>query len=67
MLLLIAGIFSCQKSGNNNESAKSTNLYTATAEIIGTQIAKNLTADEQSIAVEKFNCSLPAHLSLFSV
>jgi hypothetical protein len=64
MLILMAGIFSCQKSGNNNgESSTGTNLYTATAEIMGTQIGKNLTSDEQSIAVEKFDGSSPAFLA----
>jgi hypothetical protein len=62
MLLLIAGFFACQKSGNNNGSMTATNLYTATAEITGTQIGKNLTADEHSIAVEKFDGSSPAFL-----
>jgi hypothetical protein len=62
-LLVIAGLFSCQKSGNNNESSTSTNLYTASAEIIGTQISKNLTTDEQSVAAEKFDGSSAAYLS----
>jgi hypothetical protein len=62
-LLLMAGIFSCQKSGNNGESSLSTNLYTATADIVGTQISTNLAADEQSVAVEKFDGSSPAYLA----
>ena len=62
MLILIAGVFSCQKSGNTSDSATSTNLYTASAEIIGTQISKNLTTDEQSVAVEKFDGTSPAYL-----
>jgi hypothetical protein len=62
-LLFMAGIFSCQKSGNNNTgSALSTNLYTISAEITGTQVSKNLTSDEQSVAVEKFDGSSPAYL-----
>jgi hypothetical protein len=62
-LILMAGIFSCQKSGNvNNGSSTGTNLYTATAEIVGTQISKSLTSDEQSVAVEKFDGTSPAYL-----
>lgn len=62
LLVLMAGIFSCQKSENNTGSALITNLYTASAEIIGTQISKNLTSDEQSVAVEKFDGTSPLFL-----
>lgn len=56
MVILMAGFFACQKSGNfNNESSLSTNLYTATAEIVGNQVVKTLSATEQSISVEKFD------------
>ena len=63
LLLLIAGFYSCQKSGNSSESATSTNLYTASAEIVGTQISKNMTSDEQSVAAEKFDGSSLTYLS----
>ena len=63
-LLVMTGIFSCQKAGNaGGEVSTATNLYTATAEIVGIQVSKSQTSDEQSVAVEKFDGSSPAFLS----
>jgi hypothetical protein len=64
ILILLAGFYSCQKSGNyNGESNLATNLYTATAEIVGTQVTQTLGATEQSLAVEKFDGQTPAYVS----
>jgi hypothetical protein len=63
-LLMIAGIFSCQKSGNvSNQSMTATNLYTATAELVGNAITKSTTTDEHSVAVEKYDGTSPAFLA----
>jgi|WetSurMetagenome_2_1015567.scaffolds.fasta_scaffold125578_1 hypothetical protein len=63
VLLAMAGMFSCQKNGSTNSGSLTTNLYTATAELVGNAITKSTTADEHSVAVEKFDGTSPAFLA----
>ncbi len=63
MIIMVAGLFSCQKSDRLTCESLETDLYTSVAEIVGTQIS-TVTGDvEHSLSVEKYD----GHSSAFVI
>jgi hypothetical protein len=62
IIILTAGLISCQKNDKSDSLSLATTLSASVAEIIGTQVSSVTSATEYSISVEKFDGHSPAYV-----
>jgi hypothetical protein len=62
IIILTAGLISCQKNEKSDSPSLSTTLSTSVAEIIGVQVSSVASATEYGISVEKFDGHSPAYV-----
>jgi hypothetical protein len=62
ILILTAGLISCQKNDRSESPSLATTLSATVAEIVGAQVSSTTGATEYSISVEKFDGHSPAYV-----